>query len=286
MKPRRASSTAQMVALWRALAHGGATSVPAFHDPYAAAFLRGGFRLAHAVSQRGFAALPAAQRAKAAEGFDAIPIRVAVIDRLLLDAVGAGCGQVVMLGAGFDTRAWRLPGLTGTTVFEVDHPATQAAKRPRAEALPSPHSALRWVPVDFTRDSLSVRLAEAGHRAEQPTAWVWEGVVMYLEDEALRQSLEAVRARSAEGSRLILHYHEPSGRALERLGRRLAFSTLSEPQLGLRSRLAMAGFLARARFGVEVDLGIDAQAELVGARAPRGGVAEISRVLLARPASR
>jgi methyltransferase (TIGR00027 family) len=117
MKPRRASSTAQLVALWRALADQGATSVPGFQDPYARAFLRGGFRLAHAVSQRALAALPAAQRARATEGFDAIPIRVAVIDRLLLEAVGAGCRQVVMLGAGFDTRAWRLGELTGTTVF-------------------------------------------------------------------------------------------------------------------------------------------------------------------------
>ncbi|WP_431934332.1 class I SAM-dependent methyltransferase [Micromonospora sp. RP3T] len=69
--------------------------------------------------------------------------------------------QVVILGAGLDGRAWRMPELAGAAVFEVDQPASQRDKRDRTGALPD-------------------ALAAAGHRADMPTTWVWQGVVPYL----------------------------------------------------------------------------------------------------------
>ncbi len=282
MRKNRASTTAKMVALWRALADGGATTVPGFRDPYAADMLGGGFGLALAVLRRRFNRTTPAGGARVAPPYDPIPIRVAVIDAELVEAVKQGCRQVVILGAGFDTRAYRLEALAGLKVFEVDHPATQADKRERARALPRALAEVVWTAVDFERDSLAERLAAAGHDAAAPTVWVWEGVVMYLADEAVSATLDAVRARSAAGSVLVLHYHEPSDTGLRRGLRGLLMSSLGEPQIGTRSRVAMRGLVERAGLVVAKDLGIAEQASQVGAAAPDNDLARISRILIAR----
>jgi methyltransferase (TIGR00027 family) len=209
-------------------------------------------------------------------------MRVAVIDAALVEAVAAGCRQVVILGAGFDTRAYRLDALTGLKVFEVDHPATQAEKRKRTRNLPPPRGELVWTAVDFERDALAERLAAAGHDAASPTAWVWEGVVMYLADDAVRGTLDAIRARSAAGSVLILHYHEPSATAVARGLRHLVLSWMGEPQIGTRRRDAMRALVERARFTVDADLGIHGQVAKVGGVAPDSDLARVSRIMIAR----
>jgi len=283
MRANRASNTAKMVALWRALADGGATSVPNFRDRFAADMLTGGWRLALRVFRKRFARMSAAERMRAARPFDPIAMRVGVIDAELIDAVAHGCTQVVILGAGFDTRAYRLDALAGARVFEVDHPATQAEKRERVRSLPSPKAQLIWTPVDFERDSLAERLAAAGHDPAARTAWVWEGVVMYLADDAVRATLDAIRARSAGGSVLILHYHEPSTTRLGRGVRSLLLSFVGEPQIGTRWRAAMRALTEGAGFTVAADLGITDQAAKLGAVAPDNDLARISRILVARP---
>jgi methyltransferase (TIGR00027 family) len=286
VRKNRASSTAKIVALWRALADGGATSVPGFRDPFAADMLTGLFRVALALLRARLGRMSAAARTRAVRRYDTVPIRVAVIDRELGEAVRAGCRQVVILGAGFDTRAYRLDELAGVTLFEVDHPATQTEKRERvAAALPPAKAKLVWAAVDFERDSLAERLDACGHDAAAPTAWIWEGVVMYLADDAVRATLDTVRARSAPGSVLVLHYHEPSPAVLARQLRRLILSGLGEPQIGSRPRAAMRALVEGAGFVIEADLGIVEQAAKVGAVAPDNNLAHISRILVARAGS-
>ncbi len=162
--------------MWRALADGGDTSVPGFQDAVAVQMLGIGFRAALRLTQRWLRRQPVVERARNIERFDPIAIRVAAIDRELLAAVRGGCAQVVILGAGLDTRAYRFDELARATIFEVDHPATQAEKRRRAARLVA-RSRQIFVPVDFTVDSLDERLATAGHDAGAPTVWIWEGVV-------------------------------------------------------------------------------------------------------------
>lgn len=118
--------------------------------------------------------------------------------------------QVVILGAGLDGRAWRMPELRDVTVFEVDHPDTQAAKRARVSELEPASKDIRFVPVDFERDKLADALAAAGHDATKPTTWIWEGVVMYLARPDIESTLDVVRARSAPGSTIVLMYHQPA----------------------------------------------------------------------------
>ena len=111
------------------------------------------------------------------------------------DAVRAATApQVVILGAGLDGRAWRMPELRDVTVFEVDHPDSQRVKRARVSALEPVARDIRFVPVDFTRDRLDDALAAAGHDATRATTWIWEGVVMYLELSDIDATLSVIAA--------------------------------------------------------------------------------------------
>src|SRR5262249_14302227 len=128
--------------------------------------------------------------------------------------------QVVVLGAGLDSRAWRMPELADIDVFEVDHPASQVDKQARVESLRPTSRSVRFVPVDFTQDRLDAGLVKAGRRSDTATVWIWEGVVPYLRKVEVVAALRAISVLSHEGSRLIVNYQSPSMRA--RAGRLLA----------------------------------------------------------------
>jgi methyltransferase (TIGR00027 family) len=283
MRTGRASLTAMMVAFWRALADLGVTTVPGFSDPMARRLLDG--PVWRYMLRRAGALLvdPRADfAAKMRPWVDGIVLRVAFIDAVIADA---GARQVVVLGAGLDTRAWRLEALRGARVFEVDHPATQAYKRERAAGLGAPLAGVTYVPVDFTRDDLAAALRSAGHDASAPTAWAWEGVTMYLDAAALRSTLAAVRRLSAPGSVLAAHYHEPEATPSMSLARKLIFSWMGEQQVGLRSRAVMRDELVRAGFRVVEDAGLPEQAARVGAGdgSAADGRLKVSRIAVAEP---
>jgi methyltransferase (TIGR00027 family) len=162
------------------------------------------------------------------------------------DAVRAARSpQLVILGAGLDGRAWRMPELREVTAFEVDHPDSQRDKRERLAGLTQTARDVRFVPVDFTRDDLEQSLATADHDPTSPTTWIWEGVVMYLTPAAIESTLEVVKRRSAVGSRLIILYHCPAlmlrlvGFVVGRLGEPLRSAFKPEE---MRALLAKYGF--------------------------------------------
>jgi methyltransferase (TIGR00027 family) len=216
---QQASRTAVLVCQGRAVAH-GRLAVGRFDDPTARALLRederGPVERARAdVPPEGVSArLGVGMLARQAE---AMAARTVAID----DAVRSGANpQLVILGAGLDGRAWRMPELSGVDVFEVDHPASQEDKRARVAALDPTARSLRFVPVDLTRAALGPALAAAGHQESRPTTWVVEGVIAYLTPEDAAATVAAVAARSAPGSRLVVSYQTASPRAV--LGRQLA----------------------------------------------------------------
>lgn len=139
-------------------------------------------------------------------------VRTRVIDDALRTWVAGGGRQVVLLGAGYDCRALRLPELRDARVFEVDHPATQQRKQ-RVLARLHAESPAEYVTWDFeTRamDDLPDVLEEAGLDRSKPAFTIWEGVTMYLTDGAIDASLRAIRAWSAPGSRLAMTYFSKS----------------------------------------------------------------------------
>jgi methyltransferase (TIGR00027 family) len=134
--------------------------------------------------------------------------RTHFIDDRLGAAIREGARQVVILGAGFDTRAYRLTGLLANAfVYEVDHPATQSHKILRVrEAIGSPPGNLTYVAVDFRHDDLGIQLESAGYRRDQKTLFIWEGVTMYLPAESIYATLRWIAGNSARGSNLVFDY--------------------------------------------------------------------------------
>jgi methyltransferase (TIGR00027 family) len=119
-----------------------------------------------------------------------------------------GIDQVVLLGAGFDTRAWRLRALAQVQVFEVDHPDTAALKRERLRAAGIDFGTVKFVAVDFDRDSFDDLLVVAGFDRSRPAIVVWEGVSQYLDGDAVCGVMRWAGSLAA-GSRFIFTYvHE------------------------------------------------------------------------------
>jgi methyltransferase (TIGR00027 family) len=138
-------------------------------------------------------------------------IRTRFIDEHMVRALDNGATQVVILGAGFDTRAYRYQDrLKEKRVIEVDYRSTQELKRRRVEeALGGLPPNVAYAEIDFKRDALLDVLRNAGWRAEEKTFFVWEGVSLYLSEEAVRQTLRGV-AGSAPESSLVMDF---AGRA-------------------------------------------------------------------------
>jgi methyltransferase (TIGR00027 family) len=126
----------------------------------------------------------------------AMIVRTRFIDEALARAVAAGAAQVVILGAGFDSHAYRCQELlAGVSVFEVDRPTTQALKRERVNAvLGSPPVNLTYVAIDFQHEDLGDVLRRHGYDRSLRTFFILEGVTMYLPEDALRGTLRFVAA--------------------------------------------------------------------------------------------
>lgn len=207
MQERAGSQSAEFVCLARAAAH-GETKAPKFSDPTALAFLSEEARASLLRLRAGASeARDQLQHYLVRMRSEAVVARTIAIDEAIR---AAAVSQLVNLGAGLDGRAWRMSELSNAVVFEVDHPGAQAEKRSRAAALTPMAKEVRFVPVDFARDSLDTALAHAGHEAETPTMWLWEGVVPYLTEAEVEATLAVIRGRSAPGSRLAIMYQSPS----------------------------------------------------------------------------
>lgn len=251
-----------MVAFWRGLNTLGVTNVRGFSDPYAARLLPPLPSLALRGMGWLFERKPELRERLLAGSrgmLDVVALRTRAIDETWDEAAGCGVRQLVLLGAGLDARAWRLPSLEGVRAFEVDHPWTQALKRKRARGLSSPAAEHVYVPVDFARDDLAGKLSAAGLRVSERSHWIWEGVTHYLPHEATARTLHAIAALAPTGSRLVVTYGEPRRAADASVDRRRQrmLRRAGEEQIGLLERGQMAHHLERAGWRVRLDQGID-----------------------------
>ncbi|MDH3656064.1 MAG: SAM-dependent methyltransferase [Myxococcales bacterium] len=160
----------------------------------------------------------AAVRATTFGLIDHMVLRTQAIDAHLASALQSGIDQLVILGAGLDARAWRLEVLKDVTVFEVDHPATQRYKRTRMSQMRPPGD-IRYVSVDFETERFSSILEGAGFRSAAPSAWIWEGVAMYLPLDAVHDTLGQLTSLAAAGSELAMTYRVPGMLPYGSLGR-------------------------------------------------------------------
>ncbi len=140
-------------------------------------------------------------------------VRTRFIDELMERAVRNGATQLVILGAGFDTRAHRFTELLkDVAVIEVDYGATQEYKKRRVEAaLGGSPANVVYAPIDFARESLADALRRADFQPGRKTYYICEGVSMYVPEEGMKQTLRAIAAESAPGSALLLEYLNRGG---------------------------------------------------------------------------
>lgn len=174
-----------------------------FDDPYAKAFLDAAPRVLpdEPVSDRDLAAW-GPMASVGAVFFAHGVLRTRFFDDYLLAATAAGCEQVVLLAAGLDTRAFRLAWPDGVRLFEMDLPDVLDFKqRVLADRAARPRCARVIVPADL-RASWPPELVVAGFREAAPTAWLAEGLLIYLSADETAELLTAVGELSAPGSRL------------------------------------------------------------------------------------
>jgi methyltransferase (TIGR00027 family) len=173
-----------------------------FEDPFAGMFV---------AAQTDLPPLPTNPNPQMVAMLRGLVIRTRFFDEMLVEAAET-CGQIVLLGAGFDARAFRFRWPEGTRLFELDRldmlswknsVLDQARAEPTCERI--------TVPTDLSMD-WPVALARAGHDAKAPTAWLAEGLLVYLDAPVVEGLLEQVTLRSPLGSRLGLSIGR-SGRA-------------------------------------------------------------------------
>jgi methyltransferase (TIGR00027 family) len=219
------SFTAETMALQRAFESHRPPKSRLFRDPYADAFLRPWMRWMAAASAVPVLRTIATRLFDAKTGPGPRPsaiIRTRVIDDALVDFVKRHKGsQVVILGAGFDTRAYRLSALALAHVFELDHPATQRAKREVIDRLRLSRDHVVHAPINFEHDDLYDVLTSAGIDPDSPTVFVWEGVTNYLSARAVDDTLATIRRISCKPQRGVDHYlrRHPSARRAEPVSR-------------------------------------------------------------------
>ncbi len=215
MKEGHESSTAAYMALFRAVESTRPAAGRLFSDPLATSLLPTSLRFVADVAR-----LPVIGRAVPAILDLGWPrtrssgvVRTRLIDTMVDEALADGATQLVLLGAGYDSRAYRLPLARDVSVFEVDHPSTQRAKRARLDTSGASVDHVRFVGVDFELDDVAGRLADAGFDQKTRSILVWEGVISYLDASAVDENFELLSGICSPGSRLIFTYVD--GRALD-----------------------------------------------------------------------
>jgi methyltransferase (TIGR00027 family) len=209
MQDGKASQTAQYITFCRALETQEQPGRRLFNDQFAFALLSGSYRMfarmAHLpiLGKLVYAILDLGWPYTRSSAV----VRTRAIDDLVRDAIQSGARQLVLLGAGLDSRGSRLDEAREIEVFEVDHPATQRVKRERLHAcmgkLPTN---IRYVAVDFERDALEAKLIESAYNPAVQAVVVWEGVIDYLTESAVQSSLAVLARLLAPSSLLIFTY--------------------------------------------------------------------------------
>ncbi|EFL49973.1 methyltransferase [Solidesulfovibrio fructosivorans JJ]] len=251
-RPAVPSGTALGVATLRA-AHQLLDDPPVFVDPLALAMVGPGREAVIRNDPARFAAgtLPGLRAS--------VAVRARCVEDAWAAARARGLGQYVILGAGFDTFAYRTAD-RDSRIFEVDHPGTQAKKRQRlAEAGIAAPENLVFVPLDFERRTLAEALDAAGFRRDEPAFFSWPGVTMYLPEATVLETL-AVLSVMVAGSEVLFDYAaDPETLSeAERKGREAIMDRAAaggEPWKSCFEPADLADRLARMGFVVIEDLG-------------------------------
>jgi methyltransferase (TIGR00027 family) len=222
MKQKQSSRSAAGVAGMRAVESLRPERTRIVFDPYARAFASG--FLSTFLRLMIDSGIYARIGGKGAMEF--IVLRERYIDDYLKACLREGLDQVVILGAGFDTRAYRIPGIEKTHVFEVDHPNTQEVKLGKLRKVIDPlPSHVTFVPMDFNTQSLCKHLQASGYNEQGKTLFIWQGVTYFLTAQGVDNTLAFIAEHSGPGSAVVFDYfysetlHDKSRRDVQMMQR-------------------------------------------------------------------
>ncbi len=207
MKEGKASRTADIAIAYRTAEARKRPEDRVCYDPFAESFLGGIYRVL--VSNRLLMKIAMMYAERLSPGSRGWTIaRHRFIDERVKQSVEGGIRQLVILGAGYDSRAYRMEELwRNIRVFEVDHPDTQRAKQEKLRKLVGTLPGhVAYVPVDFDKEKLDVKLLDSGYDKNAKTLFIWEAVTMYLTAEAVDETLAFVANSSGAGSSIVMDY--------------------------------------------------------------------------------
>lgn len=177
------------------------------YDPYAIRFISQEVLDFAANNPEEFRAFVAQNERLVPGARNSIVARVRFFDDIVKSSISNGLEQLVILGAGYDTRAYRIEGLNKTMVFEVDHPATQSIKIEKImEIFSSFPDYVTYVPVNLELDKFGQRLLESRYDKSLKTLFIMEGLLMYLSPEIVDEILSFIVHNSGKGSAIIFDY--------------------------------------------------------------------------------
>ncbi|MGH9751551.1 MAG: class I SAM-dependent methyltransferase [Blastocatellia bacterium] len=276
------SRTAEVMAALRTLEQFQPAPRRIIQDPYASEFLiRPSFKL---LARSRWLASPTicAVDVWAPGALEFLTIRARLSDDIAADMATNGLEQVALLGAGFDTMSLRIEdALRNVTIFEVDHPATQAVKREVMGHIGAPEN-LRFVAVDFERDDFVEKLRRAGFASSRHSLVVWMGVTYYLTAEAMTRALCQIHTLGGAGMRFVFDYMlknvvDGVTRNRDALGKARIAAKLGEPWLFGLNPAMVGDYLAAFNFKLLKDY----DAEELHARYCPGRAAPMNYVRIA-----
>jgi methyltransferase (TIGR00027 family) len=207
MKESKPSRSAGVIAAHRAMGSLKPPHQRICYDPYAAQLLPPGFTVLGEYDIPPETALEIFKGV--VPGFhEHFLARTRYIDEYLRHFIQNNLEQLVILGAGYDSRPYRFPELNNTIpVYEIDYPATQAYKIEQLkEILNALPTNVTYVPIDFHRENLPTVLVEKGYRKALKTLFIWEGVTMYIAAEAVDATLSFISGNEGQGSAVIFDF--------------------------------------------------------------------------------
>jgi methyltransferase (TIGR00027 family) len=201
MRKNQTSLTAAGIAVMRAVESEKSADERICYDPYARRFVPAWmYHVFGFFIKSGYAEW----RGPGVNGF--LAARDRYIDDVLQNFLEEGLQQLVILGAGYDSRSYRFD-LSHVRIFEVDHPATQQDKLVKVRSIfGKVPDHVCYVPIDFNTQSLAKQLLESGYETGLKTLFIWQGVTMYLNNEAVDTTLDFVVKRSGRGTAIVFDY--------------------------------------------------------------------------------
>lgn len=211
MKTDKTSRTAQYMALFRAMETELDSKDKLFSDPYAIHFLEAKLRFAARMFKYSIIRKYIRNKIqkKIPGAFSSAIARTKYIDDLLESTIAKGVKQVIILGAGFDTRALRLAFLESIPVIEIDHPNTSNFKtttyKNRIDQLPKN---IEFYQIDFNKQSLEELAEQHNFDFTKPTTVIWEGVTNYLTEDAIKNTFGFIKKFTANSYVIFTYVHK------------------------------------------------------------------------------